>query len=385
MEQTNQSILKYVFAGIVLLAFMAIGGWLVWSQLISSNRPKAIYLPKEYRPSGPAPAAPYYGTRGRVGTGGRARGFTITPGAPPSPPTPADIAAFFNVVRVGDLANVQALLGTNRLLAQSVSADKVLPLDIAPTREIALALLDAGANVNAPDAVHNDPPIRWHARDRSIDVSGALFSHGATLPSDIFFVTASAISDQTALKLAIQTNPAQLNSRSRANDVLGGQATPLLVAATWDRTDAVAVLLDAGARVDDIFEGKSGATALHLAAWNDNPALINLLLAHGAQIEAVSKSPVGTPLYWAVMRGGRHAVPALLARGATVTNDMIDLAAKGAKGANPSKDPNLPGIPTDYAAIGVLLRDHMSAAPTTASAPATSPTSSATTAPAVQP
>jgi len=384
VDTGNRPIWSYIVAGIVLLATLAIGGWLIWSQLISANRPRAIYLPKEYRPSGPAPA-PYYGARGRVGTGGRARGFTITPAVPPSPPTPADIAAFFNVVRQNNVANAQALLGTNRLLAQAVSADKVLPLDIAPSKEMAQVLLEAGANVNATDGVHNDPPIRWHARDRGLDVSSVLFSHGATLPSDIFFITASAIFDQTALAMAIQANPALLNSRSRANDVLGGQATPLLVAATWDRTDAVAVLLNAGAKVDDIFEGKSGATALHLAAWNDDPAMINLLLAHGAQIEAMSKSPVGTPLYWAVMRGGRNAVPALLARGATVTNDMVDLAAKGAKGTNPSKDPNLPGLPTDYAAIGVMLRDHMSAAPTTALAPTTSPAAAATTAPATQP
>jgi ankyrin repeat protein len=187
-------------------------------------------------------------------------------------------------------------------------------------------------------------------------------------------VTASAFSDQTKLlQQMIQADPSLLKARSRANDILGGQATPLLVAASWDRVGAASTLLDAGATVDDVVAGKSGATALHLAAWNDDPALINLLLAHGAPLEAVSKSPAGTPLYWAVMRGGRNAVQSLLDRGATVTSDMIDLASRGVKRTDPA---SLPGNPTDYSAIALMLRDRLAAAPATAPAapsPATKP------------
>jgi hypothetical protein len=67
MNYLNNTLLKVMGAGAVLAATFGIGGWLVWSQLISTARPKAIYLPKESRSAGPTPPPPNLG--GVNGTG----------------------------------------------------------------------------------------------------------------------------------------------------------------------------------------------------------------------------------------------------------------------------------------------------------------------------
>jgi ankyrin repeat protein len=346
--------LKNIGAGAVLAATIFIGGSLIWSQLISSSRPKVIYLPKEYQNAGPTPPAPNFGQGVRPQRPQRAAG------PPPVKPTPAEVAAFFTAVVNGNLSNVQSMLNGNSLLAQAMSTDsgtpKHTPLHVAPTRAIAAALVDAGADVNAPDS-RGDPPIRWHARDPSIAIAQYLFqiAHSPP-PTDIFFVAATSDKDQSTLKKMIADDPSLIESRSRPTDILGSQETPLLVAASWDRVNVVSTLLDAGAKVDDVVGGKSGASALHLAAWNDDPALIDLLLAHGANLEAMSNSPAGTPLTWAVMRGGRKAVKDLLAHGATPTPDMLAMATKGVKGADPA---NLPGRATDYSAVSMFLREKL--------------------------
>jgi ankyrin repeat protein len=359
---TENSWLRNVLAGVILVATVGIAGWLVWSQLISAGRPKVIYLPKEYQGAGPIPPAPNFGPgNGRMGRGPRVA-MGVQPNTTAGPPSAADIDAFFVAVRTNNFASVQGMLSNNSRLAQSQSQDKATALHITTSPEIAQLLLEFGANVDVADGVHGDPPIRWHAGDRDLKIVTLLFSHGAKFPSDIFFVCAVSMSDQTQLKAMIKADPSLMDSRSRANDILGGQATPLLVGARWDRAGVVSTLLDAGAKVDDVFAGRSGASALHLAAWNDDADMINLLLAHHASIEAMSKSPPGTPLTWAVMRGGRNAVTALLQDGAAVTPDMVDMATRGAKGTDPA---NLPGRPTDYSAISVLLANHLAATPAT--------------------
>jgi hypothetical protein len=357
---SDHPVLKKLGAGFVLLATLAIAGWLVWSQLIATDRPRAIYLPKEYRSAGALPPAPNFGAPGRGA--GRMRNLGLAPGIAAGPPSAAEIDAFFGAVRTNNFASVQGMLTDNRQLAQSFAPDKTTPLHITTSAEIAQMLLDFGAKVDIPDGVHNDPPIRWHARDRDLKIATLLFAHDAKIPSDIFFVCAISVSDETQLKSMITADPSLLQARSRDNDILGRQATPLLVGASWDRIKVVSTLLDAGAKVDDVFAGASGASALHVAAWNNDPAMINLLLSHDAPIEAVSRLPQGTPLTWAVMRGGRNAVQTLLDHGAAITPDMIDMAAKGAKGTDPA---NLPGKPTDYSAITLILQDHLPATPAT--------------------
>jgi ankyrin repeat protein len=82
------------------------------------------------------------------------------------------------------------------------------------------------------------------------------------------------------------------------------RGTPLLWAAACDRIDAVRWLLDHGADVNHraTFGGPThgqGVTALHLAAQNGNRTVAELLVAHGADPTLEDDLYHSTPIGWA--------------------------------------------------------------------------------------
>ena len=94
--------------------------------------------------------------------------------------------------------------------------------------------------------------------------------------------------------------------------------TPLMMAALKAEVDAAGALVAHGAAVQ-----KDGWSPLHYAATGGSAAIVNLLLAKGAALEA--RSPNGTtPLMMAARYGNEEAVDALLAAGAdrTSKNDL---------------------------------------------------------------
>jgi len=94
--------------------------------------------------------------------------------------------------------------------------------------------------------------------------------------------------------------------------------TPLMMAALKAEVDAASALVAHGAAVR-----KDGWSPLHYAATGGSAAIVNMLLAKGAALEA--RSPNGTtPLMMAARYGNEEAVDALLAAGAdrTLKNDL---------------------------------------------------------------
>ncbi|KFY33939.1 hypothetical protein V494_07201 [Pseudogymnoascus sp. VKM F-4513 (FW-928)] len=102
--------------------------------------------------------------------------------------------------------------------------------------------------------------------------------------------------------------------------------TPLFMAVQYNRFKVAKVLLDAGADVEDT-GGQS--SALHLAAANGRPRMIQLLLNRQAPID-VSFPGFGTPLHQAAQLGNNECVKILLAAGA-------DPNAMAKSGATPLK------------------------------------------------
>ncbi|MEZ4425141.1 MAG: ankyrin repeat domain-containing protein [Gemmatimonadota bacterium] len=106
----------------------------------------------------------------------------------------------------------------------------------------------------------------------------------------------------------------------------------LLMAAWYDQRPTLAVLLDAG--VDPSQRAADdGRTALHLAAYEGHAALVELLLARGAEIDALDGRYGTPPLVWALhawLEEGRSPDPyrrtvgALVAAGAHVDPAWID-------------------------------------------------------------
>jgi len=84
----------------------------------------------------------------------------------------------------------------------------------------------------------------------------------------------------------------------------------ILVASYMGRVDLVKDILAAG--VDKNFRSSSGATALHMAMLQRNPALIKLLLDYGFDPNAKDTKDGYTPLHMAVGSNNAEAVKLLL-------------------------------------------------------------------------
>jgi ankyrin repeat protein len=102
-----------------------------------------------------------------------------------------------------------------------------------------------------------------------------------------------------------------------------------MMAALKGHADWVRKLIERGAQVN-----KTGWTPLHYAATGPNPAVVQLLLERGAQVDAESPNRT-TPLMMAARYGNEAGVDILLARGADPkrTNDLGLSAADFARDA----------------------------------------------------
>jgi ankyrin repeat protein len=158
--------------------------------------------------------------------------------------------------------------------------------------EIANLLLNAGANAGAPNR-YKVTPLFLAATNGNAAIIDSLLRKGAD-----------------------------------ANGVSTEGETPLMTAALTGKPDAMQSLLNAGARADTV-EPVRGQTALMWAAAEGNVAAANLLLKHGADLKAKSKSGF-TPLLFAVRNGHIDMVKALLQQGA----DANDAAPDGTSAMN---------------------------------------------------
>jgi hypothetical protein len=117
------------------------------------------------------------------------------------------------------------------------------------------------------------------------------------------FLGACARGDRAAALALLDADPALMSRLSTREWVA------LVDAAEYVGVEAVAVMLDLGFPVDVHRDG-DGATALHTAAYTGRADVVRLLIAGGADLEAVDTAFDGTPLSWATVGSGerpRHA------------------------------------------------------------------------------
>lgn len=116
------------------------------------------------------------------------------------------------------------------------------------------------------------------------------------------------------LEASVQLTAQGVDVNARGSDGF----TPLMIAAGLGQSQAVELLLTAGADVHTL-DPRMGATALHKAAQSGNPDVAALLLAHGAFIDQQTPGIGHTPLMDAVLHKHVAVVRLLLARGARTT------------------------------------------------------------------
>jgi ankyrin repeat protein len=251
-------------------------------------------------------------------------GALLDAGADSNATLPTGQTVLMTAARSGSAAAVRRLLagGADADAAQASKGQTALMwAATAKKADVVKALIEGGANVNA-QSKSGFTPLLFAAREGAIDVSRLLIASGADI-------------------------------EGAANDF----STPLLVATVRGHTGLARFLLDQGAKPDG--HSKAGFTPLHYAAFRSEHsfarkdteldgeweamagipdreaklALIEALLARGANIEARASRPPGgglgardgtTPFVVAAMSGDAPLMRLLMARGARPVVSMPD-------------------------------------------------------------
>lgn len=185
-----------------------------------------------------------------------------------------------------------AALGMTALLSAAPSAAPVADAARRGDLDTVRALLQQGADVNAPQG-DGMTALHWAAERNDPDMAAMLVYAGANLSAGTRI----------------------------------GHYTPLHLASKTGSVAVVKTLLQAGANVE-ARSTNSGVTPLHLAASSGNAEILALLLDRKADVNARESEWGQTPLIFAAAQNRIAAIKTLLARGANpdISTRTIDLA-----------------------------------------------------------
>ncbi|HTL17985.1 MAG TPA: ankyrin repeat domain-containing protein [Patescibacteria group bacterium] len=207
----------------------------------------------------------------------------------------------------------------------AVSPAGVTPLLRAATFEDKTRLLLAhGADVKARSGLGNSALIlaaRKHGNSRTVQLllDRGLDPNGTNALGATALMAAAAAADRDSVQLLLDRG-ADVNARPNMDGdgfIWGGGRSALMWAAFQGDEALVRLLLKRGARVND-FTVAGGALAQ--AAWGGHLGVARILLDAGAQVDQRDLAANYTPLHWAAC--AEHSSPALaellIARGADV-------------------------------------------------------------------
>jgi ankyrin repeat protein len=261
-----------------------------------------------------------------------------------------------SAVRDGDMAKIQALLKDKPELVSRGDKSGCTPLHVAAItghKEVAKLLLAKGAKVNTK-CDRGNTPLHWAAQEGYAEIVALLLAQGADVNStndrDWTPLHSAADGGHRDVSDLLLAHGADVNARAHvspeprlvavpmseeAKSILQAEARaeteaqeerlgerPLHLAAEKGYNDVVELLLAHKAEVDAKTE--SGETPLYLAAREGHKDVVELLLAHGADVNAKDKNFGRTPLHVAAVFDHKDVVELLLAHGANVnakTND----------------------------------------------------------------
>lgn len=158
--------------------------------------------------------------------------------------------------------------------------------------ELAEWCLKHNANPNAapgPDRRNKQRPLYEEAVFRGhMEVAELLVRYGAirtnlALDPMQTLIAACLASDQETIRNEVAAHPEFLQA-----------AEPLFAATKFNRRDAAELLLELGTSPN--VESREGEHALHIAAYYDSVDVAELLIAHGAEVDAIGRQYDNTPL-----------------------------------------------------------------------------------------
>ncbi len=211
-----------------------------------------------------------------------------------------------------------------------------------------LKAIQRGATAEVAEAIESDPTlIAWRDAQGVSALMWSIYSGQTTIrnlllvqianqgaPLDLF--EAAAVGDPAEILAALEPAPGdlfQLGESSRIQSYSPDGWTALHLAAAFGTPEAVALLLQNGAKVDSVSENPQRNQPLHAAlALGRNPETIRLLLEAGADPNARQTAGF-TALFSAAAAERRDLAELLLAHGANprLTSDFGHTAANFAR------------------------------------------------------
>lgn len=276
------------------------------------------------------------------------------------------VAAFCHYVEVGEFAKARAIFEEDGIYPDSECEDRneSVPLHFAVeygAADLARALLDAGASVDARNFV-SETPLHFAAKKNHVDLARMLLDAGAVVDAKDDegktplhkacesgnVAVAGALIEAGANMYARNrygtTIPLDLAFRREDNII---KMVQVFIAAGYDvnkpdndgwklvhwghrfgNRDLARILVDAGADVNAV--NIKGETALHLVAWWDNADYAQGLIDAGANIDETNDKGE-TPLHWASLYAKMSETKAMSA----LINAGADVNAKAITGLTP--------------------------------------------------
>ena len=202
-----------------------------------------------------------------------------------------------------------------------------------------LKLIQTGATAEVADAVERDPSLAAYRDPQGVSallwsiycgqnlVRDFLIERLSAIGIGLDIFEAAALGNIARLKLILDAEP------NAVSEFSGDGWTALHLAAAFGTPDAAAFLLERGARVDTVSQNPQKNLPLHAAyALNKNRETIELLLAHGADANAVQVGGY-TALFSAAAANRQDLAELLIHCGANphLKNDQGKTAAEYAR------------------------------------------------------
>jgi ankyrin repeat protein len=213
----------------------------------------------------------------------------------------------FSASKSADHATVLAMIKQDPNLVRAKGPYGASALHLAATPEVAQALLERGAEIEAVDDVYKATPLQWSLSEEHAAVVGYLLDRGASVD----FWSACALDDTDRLATFLTESPQVVNELSSDKNVLRSdyRAYPIHYAARYGSVKAIRLLLDHGASV--LARSSDGSLPIHDAAFKGHVGTVKLLIEERSPINdrdhTYDLTPLGTAEY-----AGRSEVAAYL-------------------------------------------------------------------------
>ena len=200
-----------------------------------------------------------------------------------------------------------------RALATAIADENIVVMD---------CILAHGGTFEGCSDCRGQTPLHAACFQGSTKIAKHLLARGADISAK---TTMDGIPDRpTCLHIAAYYNyqtlaDVLLAHGAPVDEPMDDGASPLYVACMQGHAEVAGRLLDAGADVTTTTQKKNLWTCLHYAASNNHPALVDVLLAHGAPVDEPTAPGTGggaSPLFIACEKGHTEVARKLLNAGA---------------------------------------------------------------------